>query len=103
MNVEILQMIARQKNSFHRDGGEETQKQESRMDHEKASDGPLEALIALGVSVATCCLSSFETQINAARKAGASKAELATAVLAGKRIRQAPMGEIDQKCAQLAI
>ena len=103
MNREVLQMIARQAGRFHGDGTERTREQKGRMDNEKATDSPLAALVALGVSVATCCLSSFEDRVHAARKAGASQAELAAAVLAGKRIRQAPMGEIDQKCSQLAI
>lgn len=100
MNRDVLQRIARQAGCFP---GEDSVSARPRMDSDQATDPKLAALIAVGVAVAMCCLTSFEAQVHAAQRAGASQMELTAAVQAGKMIRQLPMDEIDQKCAQLAI
>lgn len=60
-------------------------------------------LIAIGASVAACCVPCLEYHVKAAREAGASHAELATAVKMGKKVRQAPMDKVDEKAVELGI
>lgn len=103
MDKKILQMIAREAGCFPRDETENSQKKNSLIDSEKAMDAKSAELIAVGVAVATCCIASLECHVKAAREAGASQTELATAVKMGKKIRQAPIDKIDQKCEQLGI
>lgn len=100
MNKDVLQRIARQAGCFPEEAGVSVR---SRVEAEQAADPKLAALIAVGVSVAMCCLTSFEARVHAAQRAGVSQAELIAAVQVGKMIRQAPMDEIDKKCAELAI
>lgn len=100
MNKDVLQRIARQAGCFP---GEDSVPARLRMGSDQESDPKLAALIAVGLAVAMCCLTSFEAQVQMAQKAGASQAELTAAVQVGKMIRQVPMDEIDKKCAQLAI
>lgn len=60
-------------------------------------------LIAVGASVAACCTPCLEYHITAARKAGASPAELAAAVQIGEKVRQTPADIISQSCKDLDI
>ncbi|MGE4545771.1 MAG: carboxymuconolactone decarboxylase family protein [Pedobacter sp.] len=60
-------------------------------------------LIAIGASVASGCIPCLEYHVKAASEAGASHADLATAVKIGKKVRQAPMDKMDQKCEELDI
>ncbi len=60
-------------------------------------------LIAVGASVAACCVPCLEYHVKAAREAGASHAELATAVKMGKKVRQVPMDKVDEKAVELEI
>ncbi|WP_083552763.1 carboxymuconolactone decarboxylase family protein [Syntrophotalea acetylenivorans] len=69
---------------------------------EAVDDKTLE-LIAVGASVAACCAPCLEYHINAARKAGASHAELAAAVQIGEKVRQRPADIIAQSCKDLDI
>lgn len=69
----------------------------------KITDAKTLELIAVGASVAACCVPCLEYHVKAARKAGASHSELATAVKMGNKVRQTPADKIDQKCAELGI
>ncbi len=60
-------------------------------------------LIAVGASIAACCVPCLEYHVKAAREAGASHAELATAVKMGKKVRQVPMDKVDKKAEELEI
>jgi len=100
MNKEVLQKIARQAGCFPGKG--ETSARPL-VGSDQTTDPKLAALIAVGIAVAMCCLTSFEAQVHAAQRAGASQAELTAAVQVGKMIRQAPMDEIDKKWAQLVL
>jgi AhpD family alkylhydroperoxidase len=60
-------------------------------------------LIAVGASIAACCVPCLEYHVKAAREAGASHAELATAVKMGKKVRQVPMDKVDKKAKELEI
>ena len=70
---------------------------------ENKMDKKILELIAVGASVAACCGPGLEYHVKAAREAGASHAELATAVKMGKKVRQAPMDKINQLCEELDI
>ena len=69
----------------------------------KVMDAKTLELIAVGASVASCCVPCLEYHVKAAREAGASHAELATAVKTGKRVRQAPMDKVDEKAVELGV
>lgn len=60
-------------------------------------------LIAVGASVAAGCSPCLEYHVKEAREAGASHAELATAVKVGKKVRQAPMDKVDEKAVKLGV
>lgn len=60
-------------------------------------------LIAVGASVAACCVPCLEYHVKAAREAGASPVELAAAVKMGKKVRKAPMDKVDEKAEELGI
>ncbi len=60
-------------------------------------------LIAVGASMAACCIPCLEYHITAARKAGASSEELAAAVKIGEKIRQTPADIISQTCKKMDI
>ena len=60
-------------------------------------------LIAVGASVAAGCIPCLDYHVQAAREAGASHAELATAVKMARKVRHAPMDKIDKRCEELDI
>lgn len=60
-------------------------------------------LIAVGASVAACCVPCLEYHVKAAREAGASQMELVAAVKIGKKVRQAPINKVDEKAEELDL
>lgn len=69
----------------------------------KALDAKTLVLIAVGAAVAACSAPYLEYHVKAAREAGVSQAELASAVDMGKKLRQAVGGFMEQKCLQLDV
>lgn len=104
MDKKTLEALARRAGCFPRTDEKDEQIKTCQTENNiKTMDAKTVELIAVGASVATCCIPCLEYHVKAAREAGASHAELITAIKMGKKVRQAPMDKIDQKCEELGI
>ena len=104
MDKKTLETHARLRGCFPQSDTADDRTNTGQMDSSvKVMDTKTLELIAVGASVAACCIPCLEYHVKAAREAGASHAELATAIKMAKKVRQAPMDKIDQKCEELGI
>jgi AhpD family alkylhydroperoxidase len=104
MDKKTLETHARLRGCFPQTDNAEDRKKAGQMDNSaKVMDSKTLELIAVGASVAACCIPCLEYHVKAAREAGASHAELASAINMAKKVRQTPMDKIDQKCEELGI
>ncbi|MEZ4601069.1 MAG: carboxymuconolactone decarboxylase family protein [Syntrophotaleaceae bacterium] len=104
MDKKTLDALARRAGCFPTTDEKDDQVKTCRTESDvKVLDAKTIELIAVGASVAACCTPCLEYHVKAALEAGASLAELATAVKMGRKVRQAPMDKVDQKAAELGI
>lgn len=65
-------------------------------------DGRIEALVAVGASVAANCVPCLQANAREAEARGASAEEIAAAIALGQRVRKGAATRMDQAVAALA-